>query len=65
MVVSCLDVDRAKPDPEGLLKIMAALGRQPGETVYVGDSPSDAQAAEGAGGAFHRLQGRSGPLAPD
>jgi len=49
MVVSCLDVARPKPDPEGLQKILAAFGHQPREAAYVGDAPTDARAASAAG----------------
>ena len=51
-VVSCLDVTKPKPDPEGIFKIMEATSSQPEETVYIGDAPTDAQAAQGAGVGF-------------
>ena len=49
MVVSCLDVTNPKPDPEGLIKILAAFRLEPEEAAYVGDAPTDAQAALAAG----------------
>lgn len=43
------EVDRAKPDPDGLWKLCNELNLQPGRCVYVGDSPTDGQAAKAAG----------------
>ncbi len=43
------EVARAKPAPDGLLMVAAALGLQPGELAYVGDSPGDVRAARAAG----------------
>lgn len=44
--VGCMDVKKPKPDPEGALKIMAAVGCSAHETVYIGDSMSDALTAQ-------------------
>jgi phosphoglycolate phosphatase len=49
MVVSCLDVAKPKPDPEGLHKIMEATGIGPEEAVYIGDALGDSQSANAAG----------------
>jgi len=38
-----------KPDPEGLLALMAGVGAMPGETVLIGDSMVDVQTARNAG----------------
>jgi phosphoglycolate phosphatase len=38
-----------KPDPAGLLEIMARLGATPSETVFVGDSRHDVETARRAG----------------
>ncbi|MET7327487.1 HAD-IA family hydrolase [Nonomuraea sp. NPDC005650] len=38
-----------KPDPRAFDELLAAAGLRPDECVYVGDSPGDAQAANGAG----------------
>ncbi len=38
-----------KPDPMGLLEIMARIGAAPGDTVLVGDSRHDVAAARAAG----------------
>ncbi|HKV03869.1 MAG TPA: HAD-IA family hydrolase [Candidatus Acidoferrales bacterium] len=46
-VVTVEDVARPKPDPEGLLKILR--GREPSESVYLGDNVDDAVAARAAG----------------
>ena len=40
---------RKKPDPLPLLQTCMALGCEPGETVMIGDSSNDAQAAHAAG----------------
>lgn len=48
MVVTCLDVARPKPDPEPLQKILAHFGLDPRDSLYVGDSGVDAQAAAAA-----------------
>ena len=51
-VVSCLDVAKPKPDPEGLFKILEATSSRPQEAVYIGDAPTDSQAAQAAGVRF-------------
>ncbi|HSN13076.1 MAG TPA: HAD-IA family hydrolase [Anaeromyxobacteraceae bacterium] len=38
-----------KPDPAGVIEIMARVGATPPETVFVGDSPIDVLAARAAG----------------
>jgi phosphoglycolate phosphatase len=43
------EVPAAKPRPEGLLHLAALMGVPPGACVYVGDSPTDGQAATAAG----------------
>ncbi|MBE7554989.1 MAG: HAD-IA family hydrolase [Anaerolineales bacterium] len=48
-VVTGADVTRPKPDPEGPLKGAAALGVEPGQAVYVGDTPTDVRASRAAG----------------
>lgn len=52
VIVGREDVIAAKPDPEGLLGAMSALGSVPADTCYVGDSMTDAKAAQRAGTAF-------------
>jgi len=51
--VDCLvgrdSVDGRKPDPEPLLAVVNALGVAPAETLFVGDSESDALTARRAG----------------
>jgi HAD superfamily phosphatase len=49
-VVTMDDVQRKKPYPDGLLKILA--GRDPQSALYVGDNVDDALAARGAGVPF-------------
>jgi phosphoglycolate phosphatase-like HAD superfamily hydrolase len=43
------DVDASKPNPAGLLKCCEVLKLTPNECIYVGDAPTDAQAAKSAG----------------
>ncbi len=43
------DVPAAKPDPTGLRLAVEGLGREPDEVIYVGDSPTDLEAARRAG----------------
>ena len=43
------NVPAPKPAADGLLRCCEDLGLRPDECVYVGDSPSDARAAEAAG----------------
>ncbi len=46
------DVSAPKPDCEGIVKAMANLEASPAETVYIGDSVSDLEAAAAAGVGF-------------
>lgn len=48
-VILGADVARRKPDPEGIVKALAALGVAPGDAVYVGDTPIDIGASRAAG----------------
>ena len=43
------DVSAPKPHPEGILAALDTLHVEPHEVVYVGDSPTDMQAARAAG----------------
>ena len=49
MVVSANDVERHKPHPEPVQKILAALGIAPGEAVVVGDASYDILMGRAAG----------------
>lgn len=51
-IVGGEDVSRHKPDPESLRLAMARLNVGPEETLYVGDSVTDAKAAQRAGVPF-------------
>lgn len=46
------EVERAKPYPDGVIRILKNFHMSPREALYVGDSPLDAQAAHDAGVAF-------------
>ena len=48
-VVGADDVERPKPAPDVLLKAAELLGASPENTIYVGDTPIDAQSAVNAG----------------
>ncbi|MDR1388188.1 MAG: HAD-IA family hydrolase [Propionibacteriaceae bacterium] len=43
------DVERAKPDPEPVLAALEALGAEPEQAVFVGDTNFDLRAAQAAG----------------
>jgi uncharacterized protein len=49
VIVGQEDTSSHKPSPEPLLLAAAQLGVAPGDCVYVGDQPTDMQAAEAAG----------------
>jgi len=48
-VVTGSEVTHQKPHPEGPLRVARELGIAPEDCVFVGDSPADIGAAEGAG----------------
>ncbi len=50
IVITRDDVDKGKPDPEGLNKIRSTLNAT--KAIFIGDNPDDALAAERAGYAF-------------
>jgi pyrophosphatase PpaX len=43
------DVDRPKPEPDGVLRAMADLGADPRSTLVIGDSPADIMMGRAAG----------------
>lgn len=49
VVIGCEEVAAPKPDPSGLFSTMEAMGVAPDETLYIGDSLVDQEAARGAG----------------
>ncbi len=48
-IITGKDVEKRKPDPEGLLKCLNSLGVEANKAVYVGDTPTDIQAGKAAG----------------
>lgn len=52
MLITARDVSLPKPSPEGLLKICAHFNIEPGETLFIGDSPTDYHAAKVCGAQF-------------
>jgi phosphoglycolate phosphatase-like HAD superfamily hydrolase len=48
VVVTADDVEHHKPDPEGLLAALMALDVSPWQSIYIGDSLLDYEAAEAA-----------------
>ena len=61
MIVSRNEVDRLKPNPEGLLKAAAQLGVEPAEVILIGDSLDDVGAARNAGMLVGYLAGGQDP----
>jgi phosphoglycolate phosphatase-like HAD superfamily hydrolase len=59
-VVGRDSVPERKPDPAPLLAALAPLDVAPGDALFVGDSPADAEAAEAAGLDFRWVDG-TGP----
>lgn len=49
VVVTGADVQRRKPDPEGLQRCIGRMGVDPADAVYVGDAPVDVAASRAAG----------------
>ena len=43
------DVNKIKPDPEGILQACSKLSIDPSETIYIGDHPKDLEAGISAG----------------
>jgi HAD superfamily hydrolase (TIGR01509 family) len=63
LAVGILDVPRPKPFPDMLEKCAAHFGIDPREAVYVGDSPTDFDAARAAGMQFVGIgDGTGAPL---
>ncbi|MEZ5890079.1 MAG: HAD-IA family hydrolase [Xanthobacteraceae bacterium] len=50
------DVRRGKPHPDVVIAALKRLGCAPGEAVYVGDTPYDAEAARQARALFRRFE---------
>jgi phosphoglycolate phosphatase len=48
-VVTGEDVQRRKPDPEGIVTCLAMLHVEPSDAIYAGDTPLDVRAAQAAG----------------
>jgi phosphoglycolate phosphatase-like HAD superfamily hydrolase len=49
VVVTADDVSSAKPDPEGVLNALDRVGVSPSAAMFIGDTPTDIQAARRAG----------------
>ncbi|VVB75517.1 Pyrophosphatase PpaX [uncultured archaeon] len=54
VLIAMEDVKKDKPNPEGIIKAMAALGVK--ETIYFGDTKSDEVAAQKAGAKFELVK---------
>ena len=59
LVVTASDVNRPKPDPEPLVKIIEYFGLKPQHMIYVGDSNLDESAAKAAGVVMVAYKNRS------
>ncbi len=51
-------VESHKPDPEPLLAAIRALGSQPSQTLFIGDTQRDRRTAQQAGVPFQRVENR-------
>jgi phosphoglycolate phosphatase len=61
-VIAFEDVERRKPDPDSLLKLMDKYGVSPSDTLMVGDAATDMQYAAAAGAdACATLRGYGNP----
>jgi len=49
VVITAADAEQRKPHPEGLIKAAEALGVNPEQTAYIGDTVIDVQASRAAG----------------
>ncbi len=49
VIIAMEDTTHHKPEPEPVLAALRALGKEPGRTVFVGDSPFDIAAGKSAG----------------
>ena len=59
MIVTALDVNRPKPYPDQLYRLLDFFECKPRQVLYVGDSDLDQQAAEAAGVSFVAYQNNS------
>ena len=59
VVVTATDVDRPKPNPDGLLQIATRLNVPPDRILMIGDSVFDREAAHAAGSWFVAVGHRS------
>ncbi|MES0446228.1 MAG: HAD family hydrolase [Desulfobacterales bacterium] len=59
LIVSAADVDRPKPHPDPLIKILEHFRIDPHHSIYVGDSKLDEIAAKAAGMPFVAYKNRS------
>jgi phosphoglycolate phosphatase len=58
IVVTSLDVERAKPHPDPLFKILSFFEISPRQAIYIGDSSVDAETAASAGVPFASYKNR-------
>lgn len=58
LVVTSSDVERPKPHPDSLVRILSYFELMPDETIYVGDSSLDGLAARSAGISFVAYRNR-------
>ena len=58
-------VARHKPNPEPLLYAIESVGAHPEQTLFVGDSDSDREAAAAAGTAFEFVAARTAEAPPE
>lgn len=56
IIVGFDDVERIKPDPQGINMALSRIGRTPDRAVYVGNSDVDRQAAQAADISFRHIE---------
>ena len=61
VVITRDDVEEAKPNPEGLIKIMNHFNKSTEQTIFIGDSWLDAETAQIAGVDFNYFGDSSAP----
>jgi HAD superfamily hydrolase (TIGR01549 family) len=65
VVITGGDVDRPKPDPQGIELVLSAMGVAPETAVYIGDTLVDYETAQAAGLPFIGVRGHFQSFPPD
>ncbi len=65
VLITGSDIQRPKPDPQGLFLALEKLRLQPEQAVYIGDTVTDFEMAQAAGIPFIGIPSQFGSLKPD